>query len=243
MSEQGNGTVHTPISEGELNKPITVREFVFRYLKYLPLIIISIAIALLIAFIRIRYAVPIYRVQSSLLIKNEQASSGDGKLGQLLLMQPSVNMLNEIEILKSRPLIQRVVDDLELEKMYYNVGKVRSTQFHKTELPFSLQIAQIPDSTKWFSFSISILNDQEFTMGKEKKKYQFGEPIHIGNNTCVLFRQSGISLEAFKSTEFQVIWRPKKDATDYVIGNLKINQVNEYATILGLSMQTENISR
>ncbi|MBS1917792.1 MAG: polysaccharide biosynthesis tyrosine autokinase [Bacteroidetes bacterium] len=230
--------------EQELNKPMGAREFVFRYLKYLPLIIISVGIALILAFIRIRYSVKIYQVQSSMLIKSDQSNSAgkDEKLGELLLMQPPVNLNNEIEILKSKPLIQRVVSDLGFQKIYFNKGKVRSTQLYNEESPFEFDVLKLQDSTKAASVTITILNNDDFTLGEKPARFHFGLPFFVGNNQYVLFRRPQIALSGFSSLEFQGIWMPLPNAADMFISSLKIGQINESATILLLTLQTQNIN-
>lgn len=242
MSEQVVGIVSPEFINQEQNKPMGAREFVLRYLKYLPWLAISAAIALIFAYVKIRYSNPIYHIQSSLLINNDQSNPGgkDEKLQELFLFKPSVNMQNEIEILKSRPLIQRVVRDLGLQTFYYNKGNVRSTMLYN-DAPISLVIVSMEDSSKGLSFSINMLNDQEFMLNKETSKHHFGDIVKVTNGSCIIFRQLRIRPENFQTKEFNVSYYPLLKAAENIISNLKIVQANELATILTLSFETENI--
>ena len=240
MSEQANGAVSQEIIQ-EQGKPMGARDFILRYLKYLPIIVICGALALVFAYIRLRYSVPIYRVQSSLLIQNERSNSGagDAKLDELFLSQSNVNLNNEVEILKSRPLIQRVAYDLGLQTIYYNKGNVRSTLFYE-DLPFHLQLLQIADSLQGFGFNVTVLNEEKFVL-ENGRSYYFGQPFKIGNNICALVRDPQVNLNYLQSKIFTVIYRSLASSADNIIGSLRINQLNDAATILTLSLEIENI--
>ena len=106
MPEQTNGPI-APENIQE-NKPMGARDFILRYFKYLPWIILCGSLSLVVAFFKLRFSVPIYKVQSALLIRNDRTNSGsrDAKLDELFLSQSSVNLSNEVEILKYRPVFR-----------------------------------------------------------------------------------------------------------------------------------------
>ena len=49
---------------------LTVKDMFFKYARFFPLFILSAAIALIVAWVYLRYATPIYTAQGSILIKN-----------------------------------------------------------------------------------------------------------------------------------------------------------------------------
>src|ERR1700733_4131324 len=209
MTDQQQNITTSEIIGQDVNKPMGLRDFVLRYLKYFPWVIISIALALIIAYVKLRYEIPIYRVQSSLLIKNDRSNSGDkdDKLDELFLAQSTVNLSNEIEILKSTPLMERVVRDLGIQTSYYNKGNLRSTLLYD-ECPFKLRILQHADSTVPLSFTLVYVNDEQFTINKSTAIHYFGQPFKIGNNEFVLDKNSYIGFKSFQSKEFIVSWTP-----------------------------------
>jgi tyrosine-protein kinase Etk/Wzc len=228
----------------EQAKPLSPRDFVLRYLKYVPWIIICVALAMIFAFISLRYATLIYHVQSSILIKNERQSAGntDAKLDELIMSQPSINLSNEIEILKSRLLVQRVVNDLNLQTQYYYKGEVRSTLIYN-DGPFRLQILDNVNYVQGFGFYITMLGPETFTVNKEKKVQYFGKPFNVGNNVCVLMKEHANFSESKNLIQkFQINWNPLPAATEQIINSLKVSQLNDQATILTLSMETQNIT-
>src|SRR3978361_1541004 len=83
---------------------LTFKDIFFKYLRFLPLFIVSIALALFVGYVYLRYATPIYSATSSLIIKNDQPLKGGDKYDQILASDNSKDIQNELEVLKSRPL-------------------------------------------------------------------------------------------------------------------------------------------
>lgn len=246
MSEQqSDSSFFSEFQRQELNKPMAPREFIFRYLKYLPWILLCVIIALVLAKIKIRYSVPIYRVQSSLLIKDDRSGGGtsgkqDERLDELMLFQPPTNLNNEIEILKSRPLLARVATDLGLQTQYSNKGKIRSTLLYGN-LPFHMSMLHLADSLDDFVFTVIVKNENQFTLNESKEVHSFGDSLMLGNNRLVLIRNKDVSLQSFSSSpEFIVHRFTLLNIADNLSKSIKVAQVNQYATILTLSQETSN---
>ena len=95
---------------------------IFKYLIYWPWFVASVLVCVVAAFIYLRYQTPVYNVSASVLIKEDDArsramKSNNGALGALQEMggfSMTSNFDNELEILKSRTLIQKVVTRLGL---------------------------------------------------------------------------------------------------------------------------------
>ncbi|WP_138995146.1 tyrosine-protein kinase family protein [Larkinella sp. C7] len=102
------------------------------YLKHWKWFLISLITLIVAGFVYIWFTEPIYRVQASLLVKDEPPKSGvsgDGLLKDLTTYSPGKVIENEIEILKSSSLMKKVVDSLGLNIRYF-----RSTPFGKREI-------------------------------------------------------------------------------------------------------------
>src|SRR4051812_6324845 len=121
--EPTNGTSPngTPVLEAKKLQLPSPREFLLRYIKYLPWILISLAVALVLAKIKLRYATPIYKAEARLLIKKEPSyGRSNDKFDDIFMGGSIQNVYNEIEIIKSRPLAARVVKALRLQTSCYN---------------------------------------------------------------------------------------------------------------------------
>ena len=95
---------------------------IFKYLIYWPWIAAGVLVCVVAAFIYLRYQTPVYNVSASVLIKEDDArtramQANSGALGALQSMggfSMTSNFDNELEILKSRTLVQKVVTRLGL---------------------------------------------------------------------------------------------------------------------------------
>ncbi len=108
MPELVNGNDENKFSNTEMSWKIGPREFIFKYLKFIPWIILCSVIAYVLGWLKIRYTTNIYPVQASMLIKDEdKRQGGDERFDEMFLSQKSANLNNEIQILKSRPVIAK----------------------------------------------------------------------------------------------------------------------------------------
>lgn len=110
------------IVEGQDEEPINLYAIFFKYLAYWPWFVASVITCLVVSFIYLCYQTPVYNVTASVLIKEQdsRARAMANANGSIAALQDiggfsmSNNFDNEIEILKSRTLIHKVVKDLNL---------------------------------------------------------------------------------------------------------------------------------
>ena len=122
---------NTPQLEQISEEPLNLYALFFKFFAYWPWFIVSVVGCLLLAFVYLRYQAPVYNISASVLIKEQDARSKammgtNGALGALQDIggfSMTSNFDNEIEILKSRTLIRKVVTDLNL---YINTQQQRA---------------------------------------------------------------------------------------------------------------------
>jgi tyrosine-protein kinase Etk/Wzc len=219
------------------------KEFLFKYLRYLPLLAVFGVLALLLAYMKVRYSTPVYRLQSSLLIKNDRGGGGndkDMKFNELFMSQNTDNLDNEIEILKSRAVMQRVAADLNLQVSYYGEGKVKSSPLIYPEPPFKLEIVAMGDTSNSFGGAVTFLNNQQFMLDPNKLPIKIGDTFQVGANRCRITRDSRIDIGAFGSMKYQFGWSPLPILADNLRSGLQVAQINDRSTILTLTFEGEN---
>lgn len=121
---------NTPIQENQEEESFNIYEIIFKYLVYWPWFVASVIVCLAVAFLYMRYQTPVYNVSSAVLIKEmdprqKAMSAANGALGALQNMggfSMTSSFDNEVEILKSRTLISKVVKELGL---YINTSEKR----------------------------------------------------------------------------------------------------------------------
>lgn len=117
---ENNQLNNTDIEEQE--ESINLRAILIKYLIYWPWFIASVVICLGCAFIYLRFQTPVYNTTASVLIKESdprskamtQANGAVAALQDIGGFSMTSNFDNEVEILKSRTLIKKVVSELGL---------------------------------------------------------------------------------------------------------------------------------
>ncbi len=115
-----NNPQFTP--ENREEESIDIRALVMQYLIYWPWFLASVVICLGFAFVYLRFQTPVYQTHASVLIKEQDSRSGGVATGTEALsalqslggFSMTSKFDNEVEILKSRTLIKKVVTDLGL---------------------------------------------------------------------------------------------------------------------------------
>src|SRR6266700_1431984 len=106
MQETANLPITSPVAPKDTSWKLGPREFVLKYLRYLPWIVICASLALVAAFVKIRWTNPIFKASSSMLISSEHAGgSQSDRFDALFMNQGSDNLNNEIDILRSKPVM------------------------------------------------------------------------------------------------------------------------------------------
>ena len=103
-----------------------------RYTPYWPLFLLAIGVAVAVAFVYLRYATPMYRISSTLLIKDDQNSGIAASMSETLdIFGSGKEIDNEIEVLKSRTLARTVIQHLRLYGEIVEDGKIRDVVLYK----------------------------------------------------------------------------------------------------------------
>ena len=121
------------------------QQLISRYLPYWPLFILFALLSLAAAYAYLRYATPIYQATATLIIKDENRGGGADKFTQSLnLIEAKKNIENEMEVLQSRELMEKVVKSLYLYAPVTQEGKIKSGDAY-TLSPIIIE-AKNPDS-------------------------------------------------------------------------------------------------
>jgi tyrosine-protein kinase Etk/Wzc len=219
------------------------KEIIFKYLKYLPWVLICAGIGIFIAYLKIRYTVPVYHVQSSMLVEDQENEGGsatkDPKFQELFLGQGNSNINNEVQILRSTPVIERVVRALNLQTSYYNIGNIRSSLLYP-DAPFTLKVLHAVDSPANLTLQVQVRNEDSFALDKSTHALPFGKEFDYNGNRLSLVRNKAVSLHAYNASDFQVSYLSPWDVAVGIMGSLQVTPPGDQSTILTLSFNGEN---
>ncbi len=106
------------IGEGEEKNVIS--QLWFKYFPYWPLFLIFLILSVIGAKYKLSHTTPLYQATATILIKDEKKGLDDNKLIQEMNQLSAKKIIeNEIEVLKSRELMDEVVKNLHLYVRVY----------------------------------------------------------------------------------------------------------------------------
>ena len=122
---------------------ISVMEIVTLFIKHWKWILLGLIVALMVAFLYLRYTTPVYNVEANVVLKEEgrRAPQMPGTFEELAMMGAVSNVENETYILRSRNMIRLVINRLNLHTSYIVEGRVKETDLY-TNSPVIVGMAQ-----------------------------------------------------------------------------------------------------
>lgn len=249
-------------SYGEVNvvneEEIDLRELIFSYLSYWPWIITSVFLCFVGAWLYLYFTPPVYRVSGSIIIKDEkkegnvETAIGLENLGLGGMITASQNMDNEMEVLCSKSLLKRVVNDLELYITYKNEDEFPAKELYKSSPVIVSLTPQEADK-----LSESVLIDMKFSpVDGLEVKVNVGDSLYSRNFNqlpAVLPTDVGTfgfmindSFQAGERKEVShvsaVISQPMKVAKGY-LNALTIKPTSKTTSVAIISLENTNSQR
>ncbi len=135
---------NTPAAERKKN---VIEEFMYQYFPYWPLFVILFFLSLVAALMYMKYAIPEYEINATILIKDEKKGADDSKLLEALNIYSSTKIVeNEIEVIQSKELLKEVIGNLSLFASVYEDGHLLARSAYTTS-PVAVEV-RYPDKIK-----------------------------------------------------------------------------------------------
>jgi capsular exopolysaccharide synthesis family protein len=110
-----------------------IKSEILKYLKYWYWFVLGLAVALTAALLYLRYTPKVYSSEAKISILDKNKGL---ELPSAMFQSSNIKLENEIEILKSYPIIEKVVKNQDLTMRFYEDGNVLTTEIDN--LPFTL---------------------------------------------------------------------------------------------------------
>ncbi len=247
--------------DNDFDESIGTREVVEKYLVHLKWFILSLLIFGILAFLKLRYEVPKYGVNASILIKEQERGRSIADLSafeDLGLFGSGDNSLeNEMEIIKSRKLITETVIELKLNIRYFIEGDAPYGNEQFPDFPIILSFKSDSSTVKNISskFEINIISKNKFEfidfdeISYGVKAFNLDFTANLGNEKRFDKRIINIGLNDNFSEE--LIGKKVKVKISSVNGTvssylerIQIEPVNErFSNVLKFSIDEEVISK
>src|SRR5690606_5009592 len=145
---------------------INLRQLFEQYVFYWKWFVLATIFALASAMIYLRYAQKTYNTTAKILLKDERSASA-GELAGIAELSNSIGfgsragfVTDQIEVLYSRRLMRKVVDQHHLNIMYAVKGKIRSSEILEKNMPFIVQ-PQGDQDTTFINIRVRPINENQ----------------------------------------------------------------------------------
>lgn len=229
------------------------KAILFRYLIHWPWFAACIAVCLAGAWLYLRYTAPVYNVSASVIIKDNEKSSKAGSsmadLEDLGFYSSISNFDNEVEILHSRTLIKKVVEELDLYINYRAKGRFHDVELYKTS-PVKVWITpeEAENMPATATLEISLLPGDKMNVkvvtGEQEYTKQFDKLpalLTTPSGTFSFVRTDSAAIEGERKI-LATVSSPRAVASNYG-GRLTIEPTSKTTTIAQVSLQSTNKQR
>ncbi|RZK42727.1 MAG: polysaccharide biosynthesis tyrosine autokinase [Hymenobacter sp.] len=144
------------------------KRIISQYSRYWYLFVLGASIGLGIAYLYLRfYAIPQYVVSSTMLIKDDKGGQGLSNadaLSDLTTFKSTRSIDNEIEVLRSASIMERVAKELDLFTSYYVEGKVVDKEIYGQSVPIKVLRSNVDSTAAGKSFVVFLKADNSFQL-------------------------------------------------------------------------------
>jgi capsular exopolysaccharide synthesis family protein len=245
----------TSVNTGESQEEgsVSLMEIALLFIRYWKWIVAGVALALLLAFIYLRYATPTYKISSSIILKEDNNASKSyapaNALEGISMLGSVTNLDNEIYILQSRSTIRSVINQLNLHTSYLVKGRIKDTDLYN-ESPVMVTMEQSNLDTLRNDIEMELRVDEPTSnvyvtllCEKEKVDTVFTElPALLPTPAGIISftRREGVK-PFYKPLNISI--RNPNDAIKHYREALTVQQTSKNASVLDIAVNTPYIAK
>ena len=159
-----------------------------RIIRFWWVFVITLGIGGLIAFLINRYTTKIYPISASILMKESEDASYSRFLYGTNMLNPERNYSDQFFIMRSYPLIQKVVENLNLHITYYLKGDIKVKEWYLPNFPVKYIPAKGSSLPFGKRFKISFKGENRFALSFAAAGDDFDDPVEYHfNDTLNLY--------------------------------------------------------
>jgi len=226
----------------EKDDSMNIREEVEKYLLQWRWFLLSAFVFVAIAFFYLRYSTNIYKSTTTILVKDDRKGGIANELSAFselgILSGVKSNVDNEIEIIKSRTLLEKTIKDLNLTIKYYNKGRIKDGELYE-KLPFKVFFSNYEKDFYELSSSyfITKISNQKFSLSDSNDKklgvFKFGQKIKLQFSDLVVINHDAES-ETNKTIAVQLV--PLKKLIESYSSRLVVSALSKNTSVIELSL-------
>lgn len=248
------------ISDNNQKEDFHLRNILDNYLIHWHWFVLGVAICVIASYTYLRYTIPQYQASTTILVKDEKKGGMLSELSAFSDMGLSKgsmgNIDNEIEILKSRTIVERTVRKLKLNIGMFAKGKIISVELYKdTPITVDFINAKPEFFTNSLAFEFLELTPNTFTLKSEavgdtrallknKKEYKYGELISIRNSDLIISKSNAHKSQLIGAdNSLKIVVNPIDGVVDSFFSRLKVASLSKTSSVVSLTISDPVIKK
>lgn len=219
-----------------------LKVLLFKYLPYWPVFILVMLLFMGGAWLYLQYVTPQYEAVAKLIIKDGKKGNEEAKVVESLDVLDGKEIVeNEVEVLKSRTLMDQVVRSLHLYAPVYEESRLRSDLAY-TSSPVLIELARPDEIEEVEKVSFSFNKEKEYVeLGTPLKQYPLDQWVQTPYGKLKFLKNEKCSVPSDKPLYFSLVM-PKRASVE-MLDNLRVGSVNKVSSIVQLELRDAHPQR
>lgn len=229
--------------DNKIHNDFNFKEEVYHYLSNWKWFVLGLFVALTCSYLYLRYSIPQYKATTTILVKDDRKGGLASELAAFsdlgLLSNVKSNVDNELEVIKSRAIIEETVSELELHSIYLNLGRVKSEEIYKRS-PIKLVFTTPSNEflAKAHYYRIESESEKNFTIydvsDTKIGTYTYDNPFVLEGVKAILLKTSFYKDKKVFNIGVQIY--PIQHVVESLKNRLSVNALNKYSSVIELSI-------
>ncbi|WP_345955125.1 polysaccharide biosynthesis tyrosine autokinase [Mucilaginibacter sp. PAMB04168] len=204
-------------------------DLILGYLRYWKWFLLSLFVFSVIGYFYVKTQVPQYSIQTQILLKDAKQATNKMVLEELGVTPPNLEVENEILIIKSSSLIEKVVKDLALQTEYYAEGRLNKRLLYLNE-PAKVEMITPSRNTYTKPWPIQVINNNEVLFNGQK--VPFNKPTSTAAGVILVK-----PVQAYTKEPYFVSFSSVEDVARVYLSRLMVAPVSKQSNMLVLSTE------
>lgn len=224
-------------STGDKVESIDFGRIFRQYLSYWPWLLVSVIACLILSFFYLQFTTPVYNITSRVMVNDDKKGSMGssdilGDLGGLMGAKNSVD--NEVELLKTRDLAEKVVRDMNLNISYYTKDNFKKTKIYHA--PFTVSLLKEADTIEKTTFLITPLENNTALLKSDiiERIVKYDKPIQVPQIGVIQIHNN--ELKSPSDVDYGFTISSIDESVVDLMQNLTIAATNKMVTVIDITL-------
>ncbi|MCX6317779.1 MAG: Wzz/FepE/Etk N-terminal domain-containing protein [Bacteroidetes bacterium] len=215
------------------------------FLRGLPIIAAVMIVSVTVARRYLKYATPMYESTARIRLADSKDGSPSSNLFKDFDLFANVNKIGaEMEVIKSKVLINQALDSAGIDITTYRVGKLRKIElYHECPFVVTANFNNQPLFDKLFRLSVYTPDLFRVTVPGQAQpvKGRFGVPLVFGKDTLLIQKNNALLAQkpALQITdEYAFIVHSRQKLIDQVLSSLSVSSIDKEIPVLRLTYKS-----